>query len=87
VQDFTFIGDTDHHGTLTSRPCIEGIPTDAVPIVSMNIRTLTKHKLPVLAWYVCKYAMDCMMLQVFGCTEIKLRYLQNELKHLLGRTR
>ena len=55
-----------------------------VRIVSLNIRTLTKHKLPVLAWYLKKYAIDCLMLQDVGCTEIELRYHRADLKRLIG---
>jgi hypothetical protein len=55
-----------------------------VRIISLNIRTLTKHTLPVLAWYLKKYAIDCLMLQDVGCTEIELRYHRADLKRLIG---
>jgi hypothetical protein len=55
-----------------------------VRIVSINIRTLTKHKLPVLAWYIKKYAIDCLILQDVGCTEIELRYHRADLNRLIG---
>ena len=55
-----------------------------VRIVSLHIRTLTKHRLPVLAWYLKKYAIDCLMLQDVGCTETELRYHRADLKRLMG---
>jgi hypothetical protein len=55
-----------------------------VTIVSLIIRTLTKHKLPVLAWYLKKYALDCLMLQDVGCKVAELRYHRAYLTRLIG---
>ena len=84
VEDFTIIGlpsakETDLGAKANKENLAEG-----VRIVRLNIRTLTKHKLPVLAWYMQKYEVDCLMLQDVGCTELELRYHRVELKSLLG---
>jgi len=84
VEDFTIIGLTCDRGTDTEREESKERLAEGVRIVSLNIRTLTKHKLPVLAWYMQKYEVDCMMLQDVGCTEFELRYHRVELKSLLG---
>jgi hypothetical protein len=49
VEDFTIIGLTCDRGTDTEREENKERLAEGVRIVSLNIRTLTKHKLPVLA--------------------------------------
>jgi hypothetical protein len=57
---------------------------EGIRIVSLNNRTLIKHKLRVLAWYMQKYEVDCLMLQNVRCTELELRYHRVKLKSLFG---
>ena len=81
VEDLTYLGVRQESGQEMG---LEGMGTDGMRVVSLNIRTLTMHKVPVIGWYMRKYALDCLMLQDVGCTELELRYLRNEIKHLLG---
>ena len=84
VEDFTIIGVNRDNATDTGTQANMERLAEGVRIVSLNIRTLTKHKLPILAWYMQKYEVDCLMLQDVGCTELELRYHRVELKSLLG---
>ena len=84
VEDFTIIGLSSAKETNLGAKANKESLAEGVRVVSFNIRTLTKHKLPVLAWYMQKYEVDCLMLQDVGCTELELRYHRVELKSLLG---
>jgi hypothetical protein len=83
-EDFTIIGLTSDRGANTGMKANKKWLAEGVRFVSLNICTLTKHKLPVLAWYMQKYEVDCMMLLDVGCTKLELRYHRVELKSLLG---
>jgi hypothetical protein len=84
TEDLTIIAVPNKDPQMESAHKNESALASGVRVVSLNIRTLTKHKLPVLAWYLKKYAIDCLMLQDVGCTETELRYHRADLKKLIG---
>ena len=84
TEDLTIIAVPNKDPQMESAHKNESALASGVRVVSLNIRTLTKHKLPVLAWYLKKYVIDCLMLQDVGCTETELRYHRADLKKLIG---